>query len=769
MSEQNMPSSPKAECADYCQLGAGMILERVLVLDKQIKGVLRNEDIEFVHKLRVSSRRVGTALPLFRQCIPKKNRRKWVRQIRRITKFSGAARDLDVQLSFLTDYLKTCPSESEKIAIERLVALKRAQRITMQTELTYNIKSLKKKHILEEIIDYCNDTAQNKQYDADRVSQFTVLKASLHISKKLNDLIAMETFVHKEDAVLEHHKMRIAAKRLRYTLEVFSLLYRDGLQDKISLLRKLQDILGELHDLDVWIAYIKSLEDKKNSELLHGLENFSSHVIMRRKSRYVDFVEMWDGLSAKASFEDLRREIEIGSSSIASKFEKEGAAKIALLSDIHGNIGALKAVIEDARSLGVNYFLNAGDSVGFGAYPNKVVKLLESADFLSVIGNFDLNVIECREKEEPIKNIAIWTAVKSLKRSTCELLQLLPQEIRFETHGKRLLLTHGSAASIEERIDKDTPQSRLEELSSLTNADVIVFGHTHSQLDRTLGNVHFINPGSVGRPDDGDPRAEYAILGFEPFSVEFRRVVYNLEPLVNKIRRQGLPEVFAQIFLRGVSQEKAKELDLQKEEKHLWSEPSTIASVRRIAKKYGPAAHPMQDRRLSLSIFDQIKKLHSLGPEERYWLECGAILHDIGLSRGRKSHNKISLMLILNDMKLPFNTKERYIIGSISRYHRRAMPSRKHYNLKPLNEEERNKVQILSAILKVADALDYSHRSLVKSIKINVLDTRVVFECEVTGNTALEDQAIGNKKDLFEKVFGKDLEIIWKTRPIPAK
>jgi len=258
-------------------------------------------------------------------------------------------------------------------------------------------------------------------------------------------------------------------------------------------------------------------------------------------------------------------------------------------------------------------------------------------------------------------------------------------------------------------------------------------------------------------------------LGFEPFSVEFRRVVYNLEPLVNKIRRQGLPEVFAQIFLRGVSQEKAKELDLQKEEKHLWSEPSTIASVRRIAKKYGPAAHPMQDRRLSLSIFDQIKKLHSLGPEERYWLECGAILHDIGLSRGRKSHNKISLMLILNDMKLPFNTKERYIIGSISRYHRRAMPSRKHYNLKPLNEEERNKVQILSAILKVADALDYSHRSLVKSIKINVLDTRVVFECEVTGNTALEDQAIGNKKDLFEKVFGKDLEIIWKTRPIPAK
>jgi exopolyphosphatase/guanosine-5'-triphosphate,3'-diphosphate pyrophosphatase len=155
--------------------------------------------------------------------------------------------------------------------------------------------------------------------------------------------------------------------------------------------------------------------------------------------------------------------------------------------------------------------------------------------------------------------------------------------------------------------------------------------------------------------------------------------------------------------------------------------------------------------------------MHPFGAEERYWLEYAAILHDIGISRDRKGHHKLSLRLILNDASLPFTNKERYIIGSIARYHRKTLPDKKHFNLKPLSQTEREKVTLLSSILRVADALDYSHRSVVGKLNVKTLPNKIVLECQATGNHYLEDQSVSKKKDLFEKVFKNDLTVIWKS------
>ena len=387
--------------------------------------------------------------------------------------------------------------------------------------------------------------------------------------------------------------------------------------------------------------------------------------------------------------------------------------KVALIADIHGNLDALKAVLADANRSGLTIFLNAGDAVGFGIYPSQVIQVVRSARFLSVVGNVDLETLEALRN--PKNNGALGFAIKELSPSDIAYLESLPMELHLEIADKRVLVTHGTPDSVDEHIYPDSPEERLREIAAKASADVIITGHSHTQMKRVVDGVTFINPGSVGRPVDGDPKAEYAVLSFNPLTVEFRRVSYDVEAVADKMRRKGLPENHVQVLLQGVPLKIIRKQEEALEKKQLWKRKSTIGKVRAAARTFtSDESHAEQDRKLALMIFDQTKQLHSLERKERYWLECAAILHDIGLSRGAKGHHKSTLRLILNDPQLPFTYEERYIIGSIARYHRKALPSKKHFNLKPVNQTEREKITVLSSILRVADALDYSHKSVVQ-------------------------------------------------------
>jgi exopolyphosphatase/guanosine-5'-triphosphate,3'-diphosphate pyrophosphatase len=232
------------------------------------------------------------------------------------------------------------------------------------------------------------------------------------------------------------------------------------------------------------------------------------------------------------------------------------------------------------------------------------------------------------------------------------------------------------------------------------------------------------------------------------------------------MRKKGLPESHVQVLLQGVPLKIIRKQEEALEKKQLWKRKSTIDKVRAVARTFNSdESHAEQDRKLALTIFDQTKRLHPLERKERYWLECAAILHDIGLSRSTKGHHKSTLRLILNDPQLPFTYEERYIIGSIARYHRKALPSKKHFNLKPVNQIEREKITVLSSILRVADALDYSHKSVVQRVNVKLFPNHIVFECVVSGQHDLEEKSVMKKKDLFEKVFKSELTLVWKSQP----
>jgi len=547
-------------------------------------------------------------------------------------------------------------------------------------------------------------------------------------------------------------------------MEIFSPLYKRGLTDQISLMKRFQDLLGEMHDCDVWIQEF-NVETENMPDARYGVTKVLTHLSQMRKSRYMNFVSLWNDAIFTGQFDTIRQLTNTRPSSpIVREMLNRDNVKVALLADIHGNLDALKAVLADANRSGLTIFLNAGDVVGFGIYPSQVIQIVQSARFLTAVGNVDLETLEALRN--PKNTGTLDSDIKDISPADIVYLESLPNELRLEIAGKRILVTHGTPDSVDEHIYPNSPEERLREIAAEGSSDVIITGHSHTQMKRVVDDVTFINPGSVGRPVNGDPKAEYAVLSFNPFVVEFRRVSYDVEAVADQMRRKGLPESHAQVLLQGVPLKIIKEQEEALEKRQLWKRRSTIDKVKTVAKEFtSDESHTEQDRKLALMIFDRTKQLHSLDREERYWLECAAILHDIGLSRSTKGHHKSTLRLILNNSQLPFTYKERYIIGSIARYHRKALPSKKHFNLKPVNQIEREKISILASILRVADALDSSHKSVVQRVDVKSFPNHTVLECVVSGEHNLEEKSVMKKKNLFEKVFKSELTFEWKSEP----
>ena len=218
-------------------------------------------------------------------------------------------------------------------------------------------------------------------------------KARWHISFKLDDFLALENWVHTENEVLKHHEMRIYAKKLRYTMESFASLYKNKLAEEIETTKAFQDVLGEMHDCDVWTQYIPKFIQETNAqnkfkqkkktgtiEAENALLNFLNYVKEKRKENYAKFVRLWDENKKEGFFVQLRKGI--NSEFIVNNEDKIKSVlanpdvKIAVLSDVHANLQALERIIKDAEERGVDVYLNAGDSIGFGPCPNETVELL---------------------------------------------------------------------------------------------------------------------------------------------------------------------------------------------------------------------------------------------------------------------------------------------------------------------------------------------------------------------------------------------------------
>lgn len=235
--------------------------------------------------------------------------------------------------------------------------------------------------------------------------------------------------------------------------------------------------------------------------------------------------------------------------------------RIGIVSDIHGNLPALDAVLADLSTRQVDALYCLGDLVGYGASPNAVVQRIRDEGIPTIMGNYDDGVgfdrDECgcayRDPQERAlgdRSFA-WTKDHTTETNKAYLRTLLP-EIRFNASDQRVLLVHGSPRRINEYLFEDRPIASFRRLAAGSQADLIVFGHTHRPYAKLVDRVWFVNAGSVGKPKDGDWRACYVLLSpGDELPAQFIRLPYDVERAARAIRETELPHEFADDIERG--------------------------------------------------------------------------------------------------------------------------------------------------------------------------------------------------------------------------
>jgi exopolyphosphatase/guanosine-5'-triphosphate,3'-diphosphate pyrophosphatase len=136
-------------------------------------------------------------------------------------------------------------------------------------------------------------------------------------------------------------------------------------------------------------------------------------------------------------------------------------------------------------------------------------------------------------------------------------------------------------------------------------------------------------------------------------------------------------------------------------------------------------------------------------------------LHDVGWVEGQKGHHKTSLRLILDALALPFDERERRIIGSIARYHRGALPKDEHAHFAALSPVDQYRVTLLAALLRVADGLDRTHRNVVQDLSCRITPQKITVHCDVRMYPIPERDAALTKGNLLEHLFDRKLVITW--------
>jgi predicted phosphodiesterase len=252
---------------------------------------------------------------------------------------------------------------------------------------------------------------------------------------------------------------------------------------------------------------------------------------------------------------------------------------IAIMSDLHANLPALHAVLEDIDKKQPVAVFCLGDLVDFAPWPNQVIETIRQSRIPTIMGNHDECIafdrailpLEKHTKEERAARVhAIEFTPRTITADHREYLAGLPRTVRI-CHGtgsraRKILLVHASPRSIDEYIYADHPETNLTKMLRNNDADVIVMGHTHLPYIRPLRAGRFaINTGSVGRSKEDRISAAYLMLTIAQSGIrpEIVRVAYPVEETARGIRESGIPDFYADFLAerttsRGAQKRRAK-------------------------------------------------------------------------------------------------------------------------------------------------------------------------------------------------------------------
>ena len=305
--------------APFCLSGARTLLHYLHNLMAEVPQVLQTEDRECVHRVRVASRRLRSFLPLFALSLSRKTCDRWRKQLRRLTRALGEARDIDVQITCVEHVLAQQTSLEERPGLERLHLRLQQRRHALHEPVGQAIERFTASQLVEEMEQTLMHLVYVSQASrADIPGPYVYRKIRKAVRARLKAFQSYAPYVEHPECSDELHAMRIAAKHLRYILQACTPFYLDAVQEPVRTARTFQTLLGDIHDCDVWAHDLPQfLEEECQRTLVYfgHLEPFAPLVpgIMAlqhnhqhyRLQRYQEFVTFWHQVQEQGIWEQL--------------------------------------------------------------------------------------------------------------------------------------------------------------------------------------------------------------------------------------------------------------------------------------------------------------------------------------------------------------------------------------------------------------------------------------------------------------------------------
>lgn len=277
-------------------------LERLLLETEKV--MLEADNVEAVHQARVASRRLRNAFWVFKDILPEKKLKVWKEMLRGEAAVMGTARDLDVQMAFLNNLGQKIRKKPYRADVARIMCALKEKRAALRDDIMHVAEGMVRSGVLSRIKETIDEIAEG---DRRKGRHKLYVLAKDKIWSRITDLLSHEMYVSRPEKSEELHRMRIAAKKLRYTLENFEPLYGKRMARFIEDAHSIQDRLGELHDLDVWMLSFPGLiKDSRGGKKAAG--NGRHFTVLCRELRnkvYENFAAFWQKTKAEGEWEDL--------------------------------------------------------------------------------------------------------------------------------------------------------------------------------------------------------------------------------------------------------------------------------------------------------------------------------------------------------------------------------------------------------------------------------------------------------------------------------
>jgi len=300
-------------------LAASYLRKQAKRLAAQIDGARRGDNPESVHQARVASRRLRAGLRMFRECFDPERLKTWRKQIRRVTTKLGDARDKDVQIAYLCDVLDDLDEKACYSGIARLLARLERQRERIQPEVVEAVDRFQSSGVLEQMLTVSKAVLSEAGSQAAGVpSACALAEPQRHILDNLDRVLSCQDSLSDPEDRQRHHAMRIAAKRLRYTLEISAPVYAGQLDAVVEAIKRVQTLLGEVHDCDVWGEQLQTFAVKERRRILKyfghvapfarlevGIEHLQQQRQRRRQQVFQELVDDWQELNRRREWEKL--------------------------------------------------------------------------------------------------------------------------------------------------------------------------------------------------------------------------------------------------------------------------------------------------------------------------------------------------------------------------------------------------------------------------------------------------------------------------------